>query len=540
MSNKDAERNSEHTLVLSSEYTSSGTTSSNTDFTVHLKNSSHGSLLAAQMVYAQIPNCFDNVREGLNSFNIYESSTDTTTTITVPPGRYSNNELRELLLTIFADAYPATPDHPVSSWISMTYEADNRFHLNVDMGGDEDFTGTFDAELLSEPMADLLTTQSVFPQNYIRQVVLGQDGVYDNSYVGMWMTVKQRCRLVGATTAAAQINPNPNPDPSHFLTCRIFTMVYTGPSVYPNVVPPSDYDLAQASIIRPWSDEFTMSVTSQSNYQYRYGNFTGTPQVIMEPGYYFIGYKQGFQNADGYGHGIDFDVAGAYGTSPIANVADIHELGKDDDIIQTRYNDNDPKKQPSLFPTFAGPGVKMTEIALEPPYGFYSNNPPRFLQVAFFMTTTNVPGGTAILSSPTAGSPDDLLTHVLGFANRQSVETAPHTIGHLHARATPNTSGPQTVFIRSTCFGEAKAMGPSNGEIVDTNIMGIVSLADVPWGSYSRHMPEDASTGLHRYRHTRNLSHVDFQITDIAGRVLSLPANRPTTLAVKLFMTKVF
>lgn len=654
MSSDDIERRSEHTLVLSSENNSSPHRS-NTDFTVHLQNNNNGSLLASQLVYAQVPNFFDNVREGLNSFNIYESSTDTTTAITVPPGHYSNNELRELLLTIVGDAFPATPEHPIHGWISMTYENDNRYYLNVDMGGDEDFAGTFDAELLSEPMEDLLTDQSDFPPGYIRKVFPVDDG---DHYVGMWMTVKQKCRLIGAVTSAEQLNPNPAPDPARAIQCRIFSMTYGGiTEVTPGFLPPSEIDVPNYASIRAHSDEFTMSVHSQSNFQYHYGDFTGPPeQRIMEPGYYFIGYRQGYQFDEGNGYGVDFSVAGLPDEPPVPPPAlDIRDLGTDNDIIQTRYSDSDPKKQPAhqnLYPftyrnplqnfqgttslnrelgahfsateiffstqtndmrdisallmsvsigdiltlqdpvdpgnfqewtvngppeevqqpgvvipatlTFSGgqgnagwvdgqdvnlrggftlepiPGVKMTAVSLQPPYDFVSNNAPQMLQVAFFVTTMRVQGGTTIISSPTAGSPDDLLTQVLGFANRQSIDTPPHTIGHLQSRATVNDSGPQTVYVRSTCFGEAKSMGPNNNQIADTNIIGIVSLADVPWGTYSRYKPEDASTGLHRYRHTRNLSHMDFQITDITGRVLTLPSNRHTTLAVKLFMDKVF
>ena len=655
MSSDDTERRSEHTLVLSSANNSSRNRS-NTDFTVHLQNNNNGSLLASQLVYAQVPNFFDNVREGLNSFNIYESTTNTNTTVTVPPGHYSNNALRDKLLQIFDGLYPATVEHPVENWITMTYEADQRYHLNVDMGGDEDFAGTFDAELLSQPMEDLIFDLGIFPPGYITSIDPGLDG---DNYVGMWMTVKQKCRLIGAVTMAQQINPTPSPSQSIVVQCRIFKMSYGNtPGIEPGVLPPSEIDVPTYASIIPHSDEFNMLPTSESDFTYHFGTFTGPPeQLIMEPGYYFIGYRQGFYIQDeGYGHGIDFYVAGMPDVPPVGGVEDIRELGTNNDIIQTRYTDNDPKKQPahqnlyrfefsaplpgynegltsidvglgppplatelffskrtqdmvfigdllmsasigdilniqnSLNPadfqswTVTGPseevpgdgvvipatltasnglgttgwpvgyivilrggwtpeptpGVKMTSVSLQPPYEIISNIAPRYLQTVFFVTTMKVPGGTVILSSPTAGSPDDLLTHVLGFANRQSVVTPPHTIGHLQANAVPNTSGPQTVFIRSTCFGESKSMSPNSGEILDTNIIGIVSLSDVPWGTYSHHRPEDASTGLHRYRHTRNLSHIDFQITDITGRVYTLPPNQHTTMAVKLFMDKVF
>ena len=152
---------------------------------------------------------------------------------------------------------------------------------------------------------------------------------------------------------------------------------------------------------------------------------------------------------------------------------------------------------------------------------------------------------TVTLTSPTSNSPGDLLTRVMGFTNGQSATTSDSRAGgnqETRADNTMNMSGPQTVFVRSTCFGESKAIGPSDvaGEMIDTSIMGIVSMANVPWGEYSNHNPEDATINLHRYRHSRSLSHMDFQITDIASRVLSLPTNRHATVAVKLFMTKTF
>ena len=613
MSNNGAEKNSEHTLVLSSEYTSSGITGSNTDFTVHLKNSSHGSLMAAQLVYAQIPNCFDNVREGLNSFNIYESSTDTTTTITVPPGRYTESELIDKIREVFFTLYPTSPEHVVPGWINMEFSNQNpfstnsRFLLSVDRFIEVVEEHTFDPVFLQEPTADMLQSPHVFPSNYISPIITAVPPVIPtglgDSYVGMWMTVKQTCTLKGAFLPAMELNPNFQGDPNNIIKCRIFKMTYGNvPGVNPGVLPPSDFDVPDYASLRPYTDQFTLSLTYQTQqlnfYNTVVGNENERPNVVMEPGYYFIGHIQSSNRLNNYiDWGINFNVAGY---SEVDGVTNIHTIGTDATFIQTLFVDSDPKKQPpqqNIYPfqfssplqagqgltsvnndnedvtntdelffsttTSSGvdisavlgfvsvgdilylqdsadsannqswmvtgppmqdphpgfvfpvtladsnglgttgwnndqivylvggwtpvpyPGIKMSEMRLGENTSYLFDGArgiasPQFLSAGFTVRTMGA-SGSVILTSPTAGSPDDLLTHVLGFTNGQSITTQENTYGSIRAASPSDLLGPQTVFIRSTCFGEAKALGPHNGEFVDTNIMGIVSLANVPW-----------------------------------------------------------
>lgn len=317
MSDNDADNNSEHTLVLSSEHVSSGLTGSNTNFTIHLRNSSHGHVTAAQLVYAQIPNAFNNVIEGLNSFTIQDVAPfygiTRTVNITIPPGRYDINDL----------------------------------------------TTTINAAV-----------------NY----------AYTQQYVPIYLT-------------------------------GVWTILI-------------------AQIVRETSLAYPNSLVT------------------------------------------------------------------------------DRRLRLEVLPSNAWNAAA---------------------------TATNSTAEFTI-TSPTAGRPNDLLTTVMGFTNGQKMTTNFSTLVSTRATSSINVNGPQTIFIRSTCFGEGKAIGPSvgSGEMIDTNIMGIVSLARTIWGECSTHNPEDATINLHRYRHTRSLSRIDFQLTDINGTVLSLPANQHAILAVKLFMKKNF
>ena len=573
MSNKDAERNSEHTLVLSSEYTSSGTTGSNTDFTVHLKNSSHGHVTAAQLVYTQIPNAFNNVIEGLNSFIVKESFTNTSTTITIPPGRYADiYEIQSAVTTQMRKAFPPPAGQSSSDldgWVKFGYdtntaytEADRRMTLTADTNKLTRVIrklNTFQTRLLTEPWNYSTPT---YTTGYL--VARSSATPSSTSYVGLWMRVTEQVALTAAYQLRTQFT-DVGAEPLDVITCRIFKMVYNVPGRDPAVLPPSDIDrppISTSATFTPYSEPFTMSRTRGVANIYTYSesdNLSALPSsMFMDPGYYLIGCLQGIKNTF-YSdeRAIDFNVARAMTTFPTACLP-ISAIGVDTSSwLTTRFTDTDYKKQPFpravSDPTAVSTGIKISEATVSTPYYYEGDDnrvwtPPRYLSTSFRLTVVDPPVIITI-TSPTVGQPGDLLTKTMGFTDGQSVtakwgDQVSGGISLTSARAATrhNTLGPQTVFIRSTCFGESKSIGPSHvaGEMIDTSIMGIVSLANVPWGTYSHHNPEDATINLHRYRHSRTLSHMDFQITDVAGRVLTLPANRHATMAVKLFMTKTF
>ena len=554
MSNKDAERNSEHTLVLSSEYTSSGITGSNTDFTVHLKNSSHGHVTAAQLVYAQIPNFFNNVESGRNSFVI--NTPTRSVTITVPPGHYSEYELYQSLSSLMNSEFP-DPDNEVYFSYSEASQG-GRIALNVKNGQLAiGTTNTFDTTLLSQMYYEYNRTLVALPSR-ILPLYHRLSSSESTIYVGMWMTVKQRCALTAGFQCAAFTSPdtvNNTPVPAHKITCRIFKMVYTVDGS--NYSRPSDYDRAPSSPVKativPHSQPFTMSLTSTGNGLYTFGDVTDlsllSQDMFMDPGYYFIGYLPSMKVSTAYADlGIDFNVARtSVFTAPATN---INTIGTDNAVLQTRWvADPDPKKQP--FPGAGSTtGIKVAQVVPTAPYESplaWHVTPPPYLYISFRMTQdTSI--RTYTMTSPTAGEYGDLLTRVMGFQNNIQVPitiaaTAPaRTHTTVIATDRPNMAGPQTVFINSTCFGESKTISPSpaGGEMVDTNIVGIVSLGTTPYGGCTDYHPNDSLVNLHRYRHSRSLSHMDFRITDIAGHVLTLPTNQHVTMAVKLFMTKTF
>ena len=394
MSNKDAERNSEHTLVLSSEYTSSGITGSNTDFTVHLKNSSHGHVTAAQLVYAQIPNFFNNVESGRNSFVI--TTPTRSVTITIPPGHYSEYNLQQTLVSQMTAAFP--DDEVNFSIVYDGVQGTGRIALNVKNGQLAiGTTNTFDTTLLSQMYYEYNRTLVALPSRILPLYHRSSDTGERDRYGGMWMTVKRRCALTAGFQCAAFTSPdtvNNTPVPAHKITCRIFKMVYTVDGS--NYSRPSDYDRAPSSPVKativPHSQPFTMSLTSTGNGLYTFGDVTDlsllSQDMFMDPGYYFIGYLPSMKVSTAYADlGIDFNVARtSVFTAPATN---INTIGTDNAVLQTRWvADPDPKKQP--FPGAGSTtGIKVSQVVLTAPYESplaWHVTPPPYLYISFRMT----------------------------------------------------------------------------------------------------------------------------------------------------------
>jgi hypothetical protein len=141
------------------------------------------------------------------------------------------------------------------------------------------------------------------------------------------------------------------------------------------------------------------------------------------------------------------------------------------------------------------------------------------------------------LVSPTAGRQDDLLTQVLGMKNQSTfISTATSPTITAKAPNPCNTEGPQNVFISSRCFAEGNGIGTGAGigQKVDQNIIDMIPLNDVFRGRYGWYQPKEAIYNLVRYKHHKDISRVDIELTDSEGKIMALPDNYHVTIVLRL------
>lgn len=142
------------------------------------------------------------------------------------------------------------------------------------------------------------------------------------------------------------------------------------------------------------------------------------------------------------------------------------------------------------------------------------------------------------LSSPTAGQEGDLLTHVLGITDGVGPGlTDPNTGAAFGISSAPgNLNGPQAVLLMSTMLAEGNAIGVGDGSgtKLEHPVIDMIPMMNVPRGGFAWYQPSEVVANLLRYKHRKQLSRVDFKITDTNGRALSLPHNYHVTVVMRL------
>lgn len=192
----DANRLSEVLLVLSSQEKTGEGNSSNTNFSVHLNNSSKThAIRAAHLLHAHIPNMFNNVREYGNTFtltytSIKSGNTIAQHTVTIPSAYYSLTELITAINQVVGQ-YGLQVSHnpalapPLNERLGVVFTPtfDETIHTNL-VSNYANFS-----EPLSQPT----------PSNPVIHLPGGSLPDH-NGYLGQWFTVKERTKFSGVQT----------------------------------------------------------------------------------------------------------------------------------------------------------------------------------------------------------------------------------------------------------------------------------------------------------------------------------------------------
>jgi len=190
-------RRKEFTLVVTSQERSAQGT--NTHFSVHLNNSSRTqNIVAAHLLHAHVPQMFDNVRDGSNTFTITTASTvtgeTTNYTITIPAAYYSLSEL----ITAFNNAM--TP-------YNIQVVHDPTLHL---MSERLMLQYTPTPEVASLAVVDGFSQiwgATAFPPDNLTFVP--KDTITTNGgALGLWFTVKNKTKLTAVQSINAGVDTN--------------------------------------------------------------------------------------------------------------------------------------------------------------------------------------------------------------------------------------------------------------------------------------------------------------------------------------------
>jgi hypothetical protein len=108
-------------IVTSPEDSRKSGTTTNTDFIVHLNNHWRlSNVTACSVKQIIIPNMFENVRAGLNTFVLTDSRTGVSTTLSISPGFYDISKLaaavRELTIPMFVGVYIRDEYLTLAAW----------------------------------------------------------------------------------------------------------------------------------------------------------------------------------------------------------------------------------------------------------------------------------------------------------------------------------------------------------------------------------------------------------------------------------------
>ena len=508
-------RKSESMLVLSSQEKSQ-TIDTNSSFVVHLNNNDKmENVTSMHIAHIHIPNMFNNVREGLNTFTIKKliGVYPTFETVTVPVGYYTKAELITAINTASSAAgipFVVTETNDTATWTYTRTDlsvAGTKYRM-VDLSA----AAGMDTPIASDPVTNV------------------DNSLYPAQKYGHWFTLHTPMKVVGI------FHPDWGPDftwpfnnTEYMSLGELHKFDYTGTSTKfgHNAYRPHQQDeielvedpslpltktLLKTAGIRRWHriDNVLDGVidglaggTNSLNWLLDPGLYTWTTQdIIQEPA------------------AVRFMPDISKDNTNIWN-------GVDNSFLQANYPyiDVDPW-------VLSDPGLELatSDVVSTEPIPFVYSILELVLQPNAFESIS--------ISSPTAGQVGDLLTQIMGFT--QNVEGAPAVPDDPPvfnvADAQMNISGPAEVFIKSQSFAEANAIGGGDGDGVklDQNIIDMVPLNATARGEYKWYQPKTAAMSLIRYKHKKNVSRVDIELTDINGRVLTLPSNYHLTMMLRL------
>ena len=95
-----------------------------------------------------------------------------------------------------------------------------------------------------------------------------------------------------------------------------------------------------------------------------------------------------------------------------------------------------------------------------------------------------------------------------------------------------NFAGQTMAYVYSSALAQSNGIGVNSK--LTTDLLDVVSLTDVPFGSYTNHIPQDPEVAQVIWRHAKTVTDVDITIGDIYGDKLSYHDNFDTTVVVKV------
>jgi len=235
------------------------------------------------------------------------------------------------------------------------------------------------------------------------------------------------------------------------------------------------------------------------------------PNIILEPGYYFV-----IDNHNSVEGGWAFDVDGDASGSLNGQISG---------WAQSSYTgDSDWQTIRSDLKLALGAGEQATTGPIIHPYVFtnYTLEPFTFK--------------TATLTSDKAGKDGDLLTSVMGVTDNTTLASDDGSSAVVTTTSPLNLNGPDAVLLNSACFAGSNSIGAGDGDgfKLETRVVDMVTMRGTPRGQYTWYQPADASASLIRYPYSKDITNIDFEITDTHGRPLSLPPNYHVTVVMRL------
>ena len=451
---------------------------SNCNFTFNMNNHSRaGKPCASHVDYVQIPNMFDNVREGLNT--IVLTIDEQTFTITIPPGYYTTNDLVQ-----FFNTYDlGNPGYTIQGQV-----VDDKFRIIV--------TKLQDTYL----SVDNIGPKTMPVTNYWADL----DNLFDGNANAPITSIQN--------TPSATVNPSSS---SYTFAQFVPTApALVGPTLPNDIVLGSNFIVinfvGELDSISPGSG--VLDVARLYDPQIDKIDPTAAWNVLITvlqntPNVYLVNRYSSTPPGILFGASSNF-VAGG---NPL-NVA---------------FNPNSP------FPLGS---LELFSIIVYDMNISNNQNLDDYPSLIAFSYTIP-PVVNCSLTSSTAGEYMDVLTHNLGITPLQESIPLPLNpnlpLSFVVLGGDPvNEAGVTNVLITSFALAESNGVGTSHnqferrgGDKRDIDLLSVVSLADTLRGSYTHHQPMNADSTMLRYRHRKDLHRLDFQLRDEAGRILALPDN---------------
>lgn len=547
MVSRHPNRRDETLLVATSREHTGGSKTTNADFTVHLNNNSKtNGITAAHLNHVTVPNMFDNVREGLNTITVTlkGGTSDITHNLTIPARHYAT--LDDILTEVNTAA--------TNAGIPLTMTSNNSDHTFWSWGGQEvppppvpDPTGPM-------TLIDMSNLDSIgaFVEENDPLIIAGngmndhQGEMINNTWTRLFFTVHKTVQISGFKLFGwGDDNPALTNPRKHEVTIWKFTQNpdagYTDETLWPNA---TDLYAQYASGYSGSLTQFSYHTVIEES---RSGNVItcsiekvnpgGGPSMVngrieLPPGNYLV------SDNIGSSKGTEIEAldlwkdhslwGGAYFGTGIRNTA-----------ITSGFHLDGGQLGQLTTPGFRVWDERITNDPLF--YRYWCYGSPIFHDPSITTKRTMAPRSQqwydVHLSSPTAGQEGDLLTHVLGIDNGVGPGLSDPNTGVAAgiSSAPVNTNGPQTVFLCSTMLAEGNAIGVGDGTgtKLEQPVIDMIPM-NVPRGSFAWYQPNEVVANLLRYKHRKQLSRIDFRLTDTMGRTLALPHNYHVTVVLRL------